>query len=198
MSHYSVVSSFFYRTVESKPLLVLQIFSLFYFAIFIHKAILNRNLFGTYYHEGVEKKKSAKFQSRLDQIRLLVQYSLLRNKPIFSIVFLKSAALPFLIHYCELQREDCWPRSMADLALGKGVPRKSLKLNIKTNKQNETWFVWLRTIRVQKDLHFLELQTEEKAELLFFTYFFIRVASIWRTKKTLRSILRSFWGFYKT
>lgn len=57
---------------------------------------------------------------------------------------------------------------------------------------------WLRTRGIQKDLQFLQLQIEERAEMAFFTYFFIQVASIWRTKKTLHSLLYSFWGFYKT
>lgn len=73
--------------------------------------------------------------------KILVQYILLRNKPIFSIVSLKSAILHFLTAYCKSQREGCYPRSTVDMALGKGAPLKLLKLTIKT-KSNLICFGW--------------------------------------------------------
>lgn len=147
MSHHSVVSSFFKEQWNQSHYLCYRFFVCFISPNLFTKLYSTITIWHLLSWRG-SKKKSAKFQSRLDQIRFLVQYSLLRNKPIFSIVFLKYASLHFLTQYCEFQCKDCWPRSTADLALGKGAPVKLLKLNIKTNKQNKTWFVWLRTIRV--------------------------------------------------
>lgn len=57
---------------------------------------------------------------------------------------------------------------------------KLLKFNSyqKKKKDKKYDFFWLRTTEVQKDLQFLELQIEERAEILFFTCIFIQVAFI--------------------
>lgn len=72
--------------------------------------------------------------------------------------------------------------------IGKSAPLNclnSIATEKKKKKDKKFDFFWLRTTEVQKDLQFLELQIEERAEILFFTCIFIQVAFIEEENTTL-------------